>query len=163
MCLCHISDFDEIINYWCTVLSVDLQNPKNYLVIISCDWHNLSWVCHGIPKPYWHDSWVVAFCQCTVSLCAYFAKSYTELCIHSLLKSWLLGTPSAENKICCIKWTGRSCAVCTVITDFENKSLSIPCLTSAHRCRWSQALHIWWLRKFLNLLRTTELTSKPII
>jgi len=71
--------------------------------------------------------------------------------------------PFAENKICYVKQTGASCAVCTVITNFQNKSLSIPCFTSAHRWRLSQVLHIWWLSKFSNLLRTAELTSKPTI
>lgn len=159
----HISNFGEIIGYLCTFLSDDLQNSKNYLVIISCHWHHLSWVSHGIPKPYQHYSWVIAFCQCTVSLCAYLAKSYTELCIHLLLNLWHLGTPIAENKICYVKQTGASYAAYTVITNFENKSLSVPCFTSAHRWRLSQVLHIWWLCKFSNLLRTADITSKSIM
>lgn len=163
MHFCHISDFSEFISYWCMFLSVDLQNPQNYLVIIICHWHHLSWVSHGIPKPCWRYSWDIAFCHCIVSLCAYLAKSYTEPCINSLLNLWHLGTPIAENKICYVKQTGASCAVYTVITNFENNSLSIPCFTSSHRWRLSQVLHIWWLRKFLNLLRTAELTSNPTI
>ena len=161
MHFCHINDFGEIINYWCTFLSVDLRNPQNYLVIITCHWHHLSWVSHEIPKAYWLYSWVIAFRQCIVSLCAYLAKSCTELCIHSPLNLWHLGMPIAENKICYVKQTGASCAAYTVITNFENKSLSIPCSASTHRWRLSQVLHIWWLRKFLNLFRTAELTRKP--
>jgi len=62
--------------------------------------------------------------------------------------------PAAENKICCVKQTVASCVGYTVITNFENKSLSIPCFTSGHKWSLSQVLHIWWLRKFSNLLRS---------
>jgi hypothetical protein len=58
MHFCHISDFGEIINYWYTFLSVDLQNPENCPLIIICHWHHLSWVSRGIPKPYFNYSWV---------------------------------------------------------------------------------------------------------